>query len=80
MAAIKTAASTDSTGTETSHVRYHVTNPHGEHFTISRIPAQAGQPTMIKIGTASNFTLISQANASDVIAALDAFASGGDFT
>jgi hypothetical protein len=79
MTAVKTSA-TDSTGTETGGVCYHFTTPHGEHYRVSRLAAAAGQPALIKIGSASNYVVLSQANLSDIIAALDAFASTGTYT
>jgi hypothetical protein len=79
MTAIKTSA-TDTTGVEAGGVSYHFTTPHGEHYRVSRLPAAGGQPALIKIGSASNYVVMSQSNLSDIIAALDAFASGGTYT
>jgi hypothetical protein len=79
MTAIK-ASATDSTGYEAGSVSYHFQTPHGEHYRVSRLPAVGGQPALIKIGSASNYIVMSQGNLADIIAALDAFASTGTYT
>jgi len=73
MATIKTTV-TDG-GADNGKVRYHVTNPAGEHYEM-RLDSSGGSLTgYLIIGSASNFIVLSQTNLSDLATAFSGFGS-----
>jgi hypothetical protein len=78
MAAIKTS----NTSNAKPGVQYHVLDAHGNHLMLETAPPSvtpAGVAQM-KLGSASNFILISQQNAADLAAAITNFGSTGTLT